>query len=197
MKRQIFFAILIMAVCSVSVWAQKTATIITLESNIRESSSIDSEVLATVKKGAKVKVLSMEYVNGWYYISYGKIKGWIHGNNIQIAGVKTVAKKPKVNDEWIYYASSSDERYYYNPAKTTRTGSLVLLWTKAVSKKTLEKTGMVQFEIRCQSQQYRSLAGVEYYESGAISRSWNKSTAPFSTIIPETIIEGLYDTVCR
>jgi len=197
MKRQIFFAVLIMAFCAVSVWAQTTATIITLQSNIRESASIDSEVLATVKKGAKVKLLSTEHVSGWYYISYGKIKGWIHGNNIRIAGVKTVTKTSKAEDEWIYYASSSEEKYYYNPAKMSRTGSFVRLWTKSVSKKTLEKTGMVQMEIKCQSQQYRSLAGVEYYESGAVSRSWNKSTAPFSTIIPETIIEGLYDTVCR
>lgn len=197
MKRQIFFAVLVMALCSVSIWAQTNATIITLQSNIRESASIDSEVLATVKKGAKVKVLSTEHVYGWYYISYGKIKGWIHGNNIKIAGIKAVTKTSKAKDEWKYYTSSSEGNFYYNPGKMSRKGSIVRVWTKRVSKTTYETLSMIQYEVQCSTEQIRSIAGALYNTNGSVYRSWDNQKARFESIIPETVSEALFEKLCQ
>ena len=73
--------------------AQKTATVIAIQANIRQLPSTDSDVVATVKQGVKLKLLSTEFISGWYNVVWGKKKGWIHGNNIEFATADTKNSK--------------------------------------------------------------------------------------------------------
>jgi len=190
--------ILLILILTFSFYGQ-TATVITTQSNIRETPSTNSKILAKIRVNVKLKLLSNEHVDGWYFVLYGKIRGWVHGNNIEINSQNSIIRKTRNNsrDEWIYYAASSTSSFYYNPAKTIRAGSNVRVWTKEVSRTSYSTEAMEQLEFNCQMGRFRSLAGVLYNSSGTSYRSWDKPKANFITIIPETVVESLYKKLCR
>ena len=48
--------------------------------NFRSTPSATGSLIGSIPKGAEVEVLNSE--NGWDYVSYNGIGGWIHGGNI-------------------------------------------------------------------------------------------------------------------
>lgn len=197
MKKSALAALLIAVVFPILGIAQKTATVIAIQANIRKLPSTDAGVVVTVKQGAKLKLLSTEFISGWYNVSWGKAKGWIHGNTIEFTTANTNNSKRSSVDKWIYFAESNSAKYYYNPAKTIRIGSTVKVWSKAVSDSSYETESMAQYEFRCGSEQYRLLAGAKYGSNGSAYVTVTRPEKYFTSVIPETIIEALYLKLCR
>lgn len=196
MKKSALALLLIGVVFPILCIAQKTATVIAIQANIRKLPSTDADVVATVKEGAKLKLLSTEFISGWYNVSWGKAKGWIHGNNIEFTTANTNKSKRSAVNKWIYYAASRTESYYYNPAKTNRTGSNIKVWVKVVSDSTFDTTLMAQYELKCGSDQYRVLAAARY-NNGASYGSVYRPERYFSPIVPDSVMESLYYKLCR
>src|SRR5688500_6896590 len=104
---------------------------------------------------------------------------------------KIIDYSSKYEDEWIRYASTSDKVHFYNPARVSRTGAFVKVWTISRWKDSEDKSSTIWYEVNCRSSQIRSLAGVEYPQKGVIvlSRrgSWDTPKERFQAIIPESI----------
>src|SRR5207244_433398 len=111
----------------------------------------------------------------------------------------------EIKDEWLEYASADDSFYSYNPARITRRGTFVQVWTEQRDDEDdlLSKT---LYEINCQSSKIRSLAGIKYdrylvlnYPDGKtekikrepISSSWDTPNAKFTIIFPDSVGEAL------
>lgn len=114
--------------------------------------------------------------------------------------VKTINFSKIYESEWILYAASDSNNYYYNPAKASRKGSLVRIWSVARGEATDEKVNTIWYEINCSSDKIRSLAGVEYLKKNVIyvfrRSSWDTPKAKFTAIIPESIGEALKEEAC-
>lgn len=176
----------------------QSATVITQKSNIREFARADADVVVVVNKGIKLKLLSPDHYNGWYNVKYGTKMGWIHGNNIKVPEARITAARPqkKGKDDWKYYATSNDARYYYNAGTMVRSGTTRQVWAKSIFTSNYETGSMFQYSIRCEAGQYRTLAGVQYYPSGTVKFSLDRPNPRFSTAIPETIMAALVEAVC-
>lgn len=171
--------------------AQKpNAVVIATNAAIRDQTNSKSKLLTSVSKGTKLLVAIAD-VNGWYLTSVNGKMGWIHGNTIRFLVSAAIQKR----DEWIYYASSSDRYYYYNPSRTRRTGSSVTAWSKEVYQTTESTAAMIQYEFFCGSDSFRLLGGSEYRSDGGSYRSWPRGR--IQVVIPETTLESLYRAVCR
>jgi Bacterial SH3 domain len=189
-------------------------TVIAKKANVRITPSMRAGIVGTVVKGSVLAALRNS--GAWYYIKSSKIQGWVHYTALKKGGDNTEDefaaflnhKKPKVaprkkdyssvyEDEWLLYGTSNNENEYYNPAKMTRTGFVVSVWTKGRDKFTdsLIETSLLQID--CQASKYRSAAGVRYNPNGSVSRSWENASVSWSIIIPDTIAESLMNTVCK
>lgn len=139
--------------------------------------------------------------------------------NLPLQAQKKKPTKPKptatidysklYDDKWYFYASASDgSDYYYNPNKMTRTKSIVRVWTESRRKKDDKAIGRSLDEIECGEKKWRTLAGVNYmqkitygnerteWELRARSDSWDTPKTEFRFIIPDSVMEGLADTIC-
>lgn len=211
MKRIILF-LYVFAVCGITAYSQ-TATanktglqplvfVIADRANIREAPSTQAALRGTVRKGQIMTAFANQ--GNWYYVTAGKIRGWIHYTTIQKAETKkqsqVVVKKDYSNiyqDEWLRISRSSDGiTYFYNPARMTKHGSIVSVWMKGVYDD--DKTeSMVLYQINCQSARNRQSAGVGYYPTGVIKYNIDDSGTKWSTVIPGSIGEILMHEVCK
>ncbi len=185
---------------SVGVFGQTKAVIIKTSVNCFAKADANSKVITTLKKGRNVKLNSAKHFNGWYSVSIGNIKGWVNGNDIEfvddLPDLSAYAIKPK-KDNWIYYSTGSVGKFYYNEAKTIRSGSTVIVWVKQLSEKTYESLSMFRYEIKCGSERYRALAGTKYSSDGSAYNTLNRPDSSYSTVIPETVMDSLYNSVCK
>lgn len=198
MKKIILLTFFIFAL-SVGVFGQTKAVVIKTYANCFAKADANSKVIATLTKGKKVALNSTKHFKGWYSVSFGKVKGWIDGNDIEfeddLPDLSDLAIKTK--DSWVYYARGSSGRFYYNAGKLTRNRSTVYVWTKEMSDTTYESLSMVRYEIKCGTELYRTLAGVKYNSKGEAYDSVARPLSYYLTVLPETIMEALYETVCK
>jgi uncharacterized protein YgiM (DUF1202 family) len=149
MKRRVMFFFLIVAVCSISAFAQEKNVIVTsAQANIRETPSKTAKVIGKVKKG---NVLVASANDGdWYYVVFGKVRGWIHyttikkpledessNDNLSNLDAYIINQKPdafKKNDKWQYVTSSATGNYYYSTARIAKAGSHLYAWIKITTK---------------------------------------------------------------
>jgi uncharacterized protein YgiM (DUF1202 family) len=74
----------------VSKTAEKVATVITENANLRSSASKDGEVITAVPSGESLSIIKQKGV--WFYVSAAGQTGWIHGNMIRLNESSQAAK---------------------------------------------------------------------------------------------------------
>jgi uncharacterized protein YgiM (DUF1202 family) len=154
-----------------------------------------------LNRNSKLALLSTDSRNGWYHVARGSQKGWIQGNAIKI-----VDDLPNLDEydlwknggnPWIYYTSSTDEKYYFNAKLITRAGSHISAWSKSESKMTGNLDDKTLFEFECQTRRYRVVSLTAYEADGSVRRSIDNPNAPYGFIVPDSVAEALYDAVCK
>ena len=101
MKRKIFFILLVITLCCVSIFAQVQAVVIKSNAPLREKPNKKSKIILAAKKGVKFILLGDNPTNGWYYVSDldRNQVGWIFGKNIRLSG-KPKPVESAVVREW-------------------------------------------------------------------------------------------------
>jgi uncharacterized protein YgiM (DUF1202 family) len=196
MKTKLLFLLVLIVLCSGMAFSQTEARVIATNANIRDVAGQNGKVKATVKKGTKLKVLSEDNTDGWYNVSYGKIKGWIHGNAIELKQQPVSAFRSTAN-VWIHFASGDDAHYFYDYGQMIQKGFGFRVWVKSVFIENKETASMMQYDVKCDTNQYRRIAGVSYYADGSIKFSQNKPQVDYQIIIPETILASLAEEGCK
>lgn len=203
--------------CAAAAYCQEYATVIAVQANLREGPASSAQSVGVVKRNARVRLLLNAHRSGWYWVASGKVKGWIYGNSIKIDEFENLLRQVRkerlpsldkyalkrkdyssvYEDEWLLYEATTDDYEYYNPSKMTRIGRLVSIWTKSKNKITDKTTQTSLLQIDCGNSRSRSLAGVKYYASGAVEHTWDRPSAAWSVIIPDTIAEAIMIRVCK
>jgi len=225
-KTSILCIVLLLAfVLAGDAFSQTTAVVIRNSVKLYEKPSFKAKVIQIVKRGVKLKINSEKTQSGWYQVSiipkaepksYEELLDqyrnyWIHGNDIKFQSEMPEITTTKIEDEWVKYGSSKDSIFYYNPARTTRRGLSVQVWTEERDDAD-ELLSKILYEINCQSSKIRSLAGIKYdrymvlsYPDGKtekikrepISSTWDTPNSKFTVIFPDSVGESLFETVCK
>jgi hypothetical protein len=232
MKRIILGCLSVVFICGLfllSALAQTTAIIVKPTAKLYEKPNARLKPAQTLKRGRTLKLQSTKPVRGWYQVTVmpeGEPQNedeafenlldeyrvlWINGSDIKIEKDSPDTNKAELKDEWIEFARANESNYSYNPARVTRRGTLIQVWTEERDDddELLSKT---LYEINCQSSKIRSLAGIKYtryqivtYPDGKTekvflqptSSSWDTPNSRFTVIIPDSIAEALLRTVCK
>jgi uncharacterized protein YgiM (DUF1202 family) len=174
--------------------------VITKQANVRDMPSVQSKVVGKVKKGDKLTVSASE--SPWFYVTNGKLRGWIHGSTIEVieekeetsANSKSKNYRKSYKDEWLFITKASEKDYYYNPSTMVKTKSLLKVWTKKVTPD--EGSTRTLMEINCSLNSYRVLRVVFYNTSGSVSDDIDNSEGEFKDIIPDTVMDAIAEAVC-
>ncbi|MEO9279249.1 surface-adhesin E family protein [Acinetobacter sp. WA-87] len=104
---------------------------------------------------------------------------------------------------WVYVTSSSNESYYvdkdyYHYDAKNKT---VEIWSKSVGKKS-DGSGFYTSsksldKYYCSMKKFKSIAFVEYAQSGNVTKSRDTPSANLNLIFPETIAEGIWKVACN
>lgn len=170
---------------------------------MREHPRASAKTIATLKVNTKLELMSTVHKDGWYIVKTVATKklGWVQGNDIRLADATAPRGKVRdfsrvYEDEWLEFEESVSGNENYNPAKMSRAGNIVTTWKKVTDKKTAKTVSIILYQVNCSMPQVRSLAGVEYYSDGRVSRSWDNPSR-WSIIFPDTVIEVLRERVCK
>jgi hypothetical protein len=112
--------------------------------------------------------------------------------------------------EWKYFGQTPDASYYYDAEDMVRQGNMVRAWVKAVyspegRRKEAEEVGgdirnvtdsTALEEINCKDKYHRAVALVVYSMEEKVVISDFKARG-LDFILPDSILEGFYKTVCR
>lgn len=189
---------------SFSLAQSSTVTVITKQAYIREEPSQESKVVATVKKGTTLTATAAQ--GHWYYVTKGKIRGWIHFTVIEkggrlpdltglaIGGADGPVTEAENLPEWQHFAARGGTSYYYNTNRIVRSGKTVRVWTKEVTAMTDKKKTL--YELDCGNFRYRILSIVEYDLSGDVSNSYDYDET-FIYLVPDSIAESFYNIFCK
>jgi hypothetical protein len=205
----VFFSTLVMILCSASIFAQQKYVVVTaIKANIRETPSLQAKIVGTVKQSNLLPVYANE--GKWYYITVGKIRGWIHYTTIRVANdadfpklskfeikkkSKTKSYRNIYKDEWLFVSETNVNKLYYNPSTMEKTGEIVAVWTKAIKLNTYD---MHYLEINCIKREFRILLSLSYNLSGDVTKSNDfKSYTAFDEIVPDSAMEITSESVCE
>ena len=112
--------------------------------------------------------------------------------------------------DWKYSGQTPDASYYYDAEDMVRQGNMVRAWVKAVyspegRRKEAEEVGgdirnvtdsTALEEINCKDKYHRAVALVVYSMEEKVVISDFKARG-LDSILPDSILEGFYKTVCR
>jgi len=112
--------------------------------------------------------------------------------------------------DWKYFGQTPDASYYYDAEDMVRQGNMVRAWVKAVysperRRKEAEEVGgdirnvtdsTALEEINCKDKYHRAVALVVYSMEEKVVISDFKARG-LDFILPDSILEGFYKTVCR
>jgi hypothetical protein len=101
--------------------------------------------------------------------------------------------------EWRVAASSSESVYLYNTRKQQcdRTTGIMKVWIKERAVGSEETASMMRYELKCRSNELRVTSLTEYLKTGDVSRSRTYKTPEWNEVIPDSVGEGILETVCR
>jgi TonB family protein len=182
--------LLLILVLSLAAFGQ-SAIVITPKAVFRERPSPTGKVLFTVNKGAKFKLESEENTNGWYFVSVLKsgIKGWIHGNNIEIqlkpSRPKTLTVMGESTiDDWLKYGESSNTIFFYDPSTVFRDKNIVNAWTKHL--KNADKSYLqVWINISCLNKEFNVGKVTAHNPDGSLKASTTFFSSAHYEAIPQ------------
>jgi hypothetical protein len=103
----------------------RSASVISLSANLRETPSQSGAVKQEVPVGSEIKVLDSK--GAWYVVRIADAVGWMHGNTFRFASDSTVEEKPVVDRATTYPANTTTSRparvRSESPASTTPSSS--------------------------------------------------------------------------
>lgn len=126
------FLTLILLFAYVNLFSQTRATVLSEGAAIRAKPSGGGKIIATLKKGAKLKVDSDKQKKNWYFVSGRGKKGWIKNKKVRVE-----IDEPGENAAWLYIGKSRSKnsfsvRFYLNASQVVRNGNSIKFWTKIV-----------------------------------------------------------------
>ena len=79
--------------------------------NVRSGAGNSYNVITVLKKGTEVEVLAN--VNGWYYISYGNIKGYVYSSYLSAPQYKTVTTSEPISSSQPSSTTATAQTVYH------------------------------------------------------------------------------------
>jgi len=80
--RKAIFSIVLVLIFGLSVFAQESATVISIKANLRGTPSINGIVVTTADQGETFELVKDK--SPWYLVQTPKYVGWIHGSAIRL-----------------------------------------------------------------------------------------------------------------
>lgn len=205
------FLFLVLALTPAAVMAQKMpyAVEATTRTAIRATPSAVARSVGTVAKGAELQVYAENKRAGWYYVTRGRLRGWIPEAAIVPVRIsasadseedlpdipETVGTRSRVKN-WTRYGTTSDDDLYYQPFTILWAESVARLWDKRISKQTGAES-MTYTVIDCGRMQFTMLDSVDYDRDGRVVKSSNfKDVAKAERIVPDSAIYNLAGVIC-
>jgi hypothetical protein len=112
---------------------------------------------------------------------------------------ETIDRTGRIAGNWDYCTEAKDVVWYYDKKNVTRpTKNIIRLWIKIINKE--EPNYAIHLvEIDCMNKKDRILSAAFYDKEGGVVNSY---TAPsdkleWTFIIPDSVMEGLYEKVCK
>ena len=98
---------------------------------------------------------------------------------------------------WLLVASSHDEDFYYNN-NWVCDHVVIKVWVKALSRDAGNPAtrSMSLYELKCKTRRIRLTQTVEYDQDGKVQRSDDTDKATWRNAVPESIGEGILNTIC-
>lgn len=213
MKKLLLFTIILF---SFSVAFSQTKVIVTTkEANVRAEPNLQSAVVGKVKYKAVLTATANQ--GNWSYITFGKIRGWIHSSTITLQIVdnspdlsdfvikqnvnKTrknrstfIDYSQKYENEWTYYGISNGKKYFYNAGRASLSGYSVRIWTQTKDVLDDEVISKDLAEVDCAGKRFRLLAGVTYYKFTEYSGGQNarRKISPDSYETPSAVFGVIF-----
>jgi len=197
-------ALILILILSFSIFAQQKSVVVTAKrANIRETPSPKSKVVGSVKLNDILPVFANE--GEWYYVTSGKIRGWVHYSAIGKVNDKklldlsqNVIKETK--EEWVLYAKTSDSFLYYRTKEVKEVEKDIFqFWGKQKRFSALENKAetLMLYQVNCRLYQSKNIQMIIYNKDGSIYDSAPFAENDFKAPTPNTYGEVLLSAFCE
>jgi len=106
----------------------------------------------------------------------------------------------EIKIEWRPVIGSEDATIYYNTRKTACDKDGILhVWIKALEKhsQTTLSYSIIRYELKCRTDQYRLMSATGYDSAGRVVNSTNPDNPKWEDAVPDSVVEGVLNHVCR
>lgn len=184
---------------------------VTVRATLRETPAEKSKSAGILPKGTELQVHAEKGRTGWYYVTAGRLRGWIHDSMfvpLEISTVKSSDELPDIPESvgtrttspetrgWKVYATSVAGDHYYKPFGILWADNIARLWTMRLAPSGEETDNYLVID--CVRKEFMLLDSIDYDGAGkALGSTSFKSVARPSPIAPDSVVYTLSRELCR